>query len=107
MTIEIANGLNKGITFLQIHIHLMVGELFPLHNLEILGDILINFEPLFKHLLRKIITTLKKKKNNKYKNTCHYNDNTKHKLQLTFTMYTLPIFLKNRSVTTFIKASSE
>ena len=24
----------------------MVGELFPLHNLEILGDILINFEPL-------------------------------------------------------------
>ena len=73
----------------------MVGELFPLHNLEILGDILTNFEPLFKHLLRKIVTTLKKQKQKQQKQIqkhMSYNDNSKLKLQLTFTMYKLPIF---------------
>ena len=44
MIIAIANGLNQGITPWTIHNHLIVGELFPLHNLKILGDILINFE---------------------------------------------------------------
>ena len=86
MSIEIANGLNKGITSQQIHIHLMVGELFPLHNLEILGDILINFEPLFTHdtilTQRNFYQITKKKLHTIVKTlTILHNNNTKLHLQ--------------------------
>ena len=69
----------------------MVGELFSLHNLEILGDILINFEPLstYKIIFEEDNTTHKKKKKQLHTKQTSYNDvtpKTQHELRLTSTM---------------------
>ena len=100
MAIEIANGLNKGITSQQIHNHLMVGKLIPLHNLKILGDILISFEPLstFINIFEEGSTIKKKKKNTQNKRHITTLQLNQYKTQTTTYIYNvkLPMFLQTK-----------
>ena len=73
----------------------MVGKLFPLHNLEILGDILINFEPLstLMNVFEEDSSTYKKKNNTKT-----HVIQQQYKTQITTYIYNvkLPIFLQTK-----------
>ena len=80
----------------------MVGKMFPLHNLEILGDILINFEPLSKFI--NIFEEDRSIKKTKTKTTTHKTNvikrhyKNKNKTQTTTYIYNvkLPMFLQTK-----------